>query len=103
MKQLARFNIGQSRMLLLDRSILTVAVFSGCLQRLSEFPGPLSHKLSKVSMPRMEDKVTNSNAQALSEEAVSDVNPTVLIGVFIAVCTFFILASTIGSVVESFS
>ena len=54
-------------------------------------------------MPRMEDKVTNSNAQALSEEAVSDVNPTVLIGVFIAVCTFFILASTIGSVVESFS
>tara|TARA_B100000073_G_scaffold216371_1_gene179864 strand:- start:727 stop:882 length:156 start_codon:yes stop_codon:yes gene_type:complete len=51
----------------------------------------------------MEDKVTHSNAQALSEEAVSDVNPAVLIGVFIAVGTFFILASTIGSVVESFS
>ena len=51
----------------------------------------------------MEDKVTNGNTQALSEEAVSDVNPTVLIGVFIAVSTFFILAPTIGSVVESFS
>ena len=51
----------------------------------------------------MEDKVTSGNAQGLSEEAVSDVNPTVLIGVFIAVSTFFILASTIGSVVESFS
>ena len=51
----------------------------------------------------MEDKLSNGNTQALSEEAVSDVNPTVLIGVFIAVSTFFILASTIGSVVESFS
>ena len=51
----------------------------------------------------MEDNVANGNTQVLSEEAVSDVNPTVLIGVFIAVSTFFILASTIGSVVESFS
>ncbi len=51
----------------------------------------------------MEDKLANGNTQALSEEAVSDVNPTILIGVFIAVSTFFILASTIGSVVESFS
>ena len=51
----------------------------------------------------MEDKLANVNSQALSEEAVSDVNPTVLIGVFIAVSTFFILASTIDSVVESFS
>ena len=54
-------------------------------------------------MTCMEDKVANGNTQALSEEAVSDVNPTVLIGVFIAVSSFFILASTIGSVVESFS
>jgi len=51
----------------------------------------------------MEDNVANGNAQALSEKAESDVNPTVLIGVFIAVSSFFILASTIGSVVESFS
>ena len=68
-----------------------------------DFLGLLSHKLRAESMICMEDKVTSSNAQALSEEAVSDVNPTVLIGVFIAVSTFFILASTIGSVVESFS
>ena len=63
----------------------------------------LSHKLGTVCLTCMEDKLANGNTQALSEEAVSDVNPTVLIGVFIAVSTFFILASTIGSVVESFS
>ncbi|KZR88448.1 hypothetical protein MITS9508_02273 [Synechococcus sp. MIT S9508] len=63
----------------------------------------LSHKLRAVRMICMEDKLANGNSQALSEEAVSDINPTVLIGVFIAVSTFFILASTIGSVVESFS
>ena len=51
----------------------------------------------------MENKVTDSTVQALDKENASDVNPTVLIGIFIAVCTFFILASTIGSVVESFS
>jgi len=37
----------------------------------------------------MEDKLANVNTQALSEEAVSDVNPTVLIGVFIAVKHIF--------------
>ena len=66
-------------------------------------PTVLSHKLRRVLTICMEDKLANVNTQALSEEAVSDVNPTVLIGVFIAVSTFFILASTIGSVVESFS
>ncbi|KZR86538.1 hypothetical protein SynBIOSE41_01047 [Synechococcus sp. BIOS-E4-1] len=51
----------------------------------------------------MENKVTDNTVQALDNEAANDVNPTVLIGIFIAVSTFFILASTIGSVVESFS
>jgi hypothetical protein len=51
----------------------------------------------------MENEGTTSNVQVLNEEAASEINPTVLIGVFIAVSTFFILASTVGSVVESFS
>ena len=103
MKQLTRYNVDRSRMLLLAQSILTTAVFLGCLDWLSGFLRLLSHRLSTVPMICMEDKVTHSNAQALSEEAVSDVNPAVLIGVFIAVGPFFILASTIGSVGESFS
>ena len=90
-------------MLLLVRSILTVPTLLRRLDWLSGFPRLLSHKLRTAPMICMEDKVTNGNTQTLSEEAVSDVNPTVLIGVFIAVSTFFILASTIGSVVESFS
>ena len=59
--------------------------------------------MSELKINSMENKVTDSTVQALDKEDVSDVNPTVLIGIFIAVCTFFILASTIGSVVESFS
>ena len=51
----------------------------------------------------MENKVTNRNAQALVEETTNNVNPTIPIGVFIGVSTFFILTSTIGTVVESFS
>ena len=54
-------------------------------------------------MISMENEATTSNAQALNEESVSEINPTVIIGVFIAISTFFILASTVGSVVESFS
>ena len=90
-------------MLLYARSIFTAAMFIGCLDWCLECSWILSHKLRTVRIICMEDKVANGNTQALSEEAVSDVNPTVLIGVFIAVSTFFILASTIGSVVESFS
>lgn len=51
----------------------------------------------------MENKVTNSTVQDLKKEVEGDVNPTILIGIFIAVSTFFILASTRESVVVSFS
>ena len=90
-------------MLLYARSIFTAAMFIGCLDWCLECSWILSHKLRTVRIICMEDKVANGNTQSLSEEAVSDVNPTVLIGVFIAVSSFFILASTMGSVVESFS
>jgi len=59
--------------------------------------------MSRAQTVFVDNKATSSNAQALNEEAISEVNPTVLIGIFIAVSTFFLLASTIGSVVESFS
>ena len=51
----------------------------------------------------MEKEPANNDVQTLAEDGTDNVNPTVLIGVFIAISTFFILTSTIGSVVESFS
>ncbi len=59
--------------------------------------------MRELQINSMANKVIDNTVQALDDEAVSNVNPTVLIGIFIAVSTFFILASTIGSVVESFS
>ena len=51
----------------------------------------------------MQSEVSNDEVQALEKELVSEVNPTVIIGVFIAISTFFILASTMSTVIESFS
>ena len=51
----------------------------------------------------MQNEVSNDDLQVVEEELVSEVNPTVIIGVFIAVSTFFILTSTMNTVIESFS
>jgi len=51
----------------------------------------------------MTNEVSNDEARVLDQELVAEVNPTVVIGVFIAVSTFFILTSTMSTVVESFS
>jgi len=51
----------------------------------------------------MQNEVSNDDLQVVEEELVSEVNPTVIIGVFIAISTFFILASTMSTVIESFS
>ena len=51
----------------------------------------------------MQSEASNDEVQALEKELVSEVNPTVIIGVFIAISTFFILASTMSTVIESFS
>lgn len=90
-------------MQLLDLSIATTAMIPRHLDCLSQSASIFSYKLNKVQIFCMENKVTNRNAQALVEETTNNVNPTILIGVFIAVSTFFILTSTIGTVVESFS
>ena len=54
-------------------------------------------------MSAMQSEVSNDEVQELEKELVSEVNPTVIIGVFIAVSTFFILTSTMSTVIESFS
>ena len=51
----------------------------------------------------MTNEVSNDEARVLDQELVAEVNPTVVIDVFIAVSTFFILMSTMSTVVESFS
>ena len=51
----------------------------------------------------MANEVSNDEARVLDQELVGEVNPTVVIGVLIAVSTFFILTSTMSTVVESFS
>ena len=51
----------------------------------------------------MTNEVSNDEARVLDQEIVGEVNPTVVIGVFIAVSTFLILTSTMSTVVESFS
>ena len=51
----------------------------------------------------MDDQISEKSAIELNEGVESTVNPTVAIAMIITISTFFILSSTMDTVLQSFS
>ena len=60
-------------------------------------------KLQAIKIRIMDDQINEKSAIELNEGVESTVNPTVAIAMIITISTFFILSSTMDTVLQSFS